>query len=222
MGEPACVPGLVGQAPVLIGHDSPPNQPVFADYHSPSFHFSSHHQDPSSFFVAHLGICLRARPDVLISPNRTHTNLKMPRQRSAGRAPARAPTRPTAAAPAPAAQQARPASTMAAPPQQYQQAPAQSQGPGLFGQMASTAAGVAIGSSVGHAIGGFFSGGSSEPAPQQVQAQQQPLQQQQQSNNCAGATQSFTKCMDDNGGNMQICNWYLEQLKACQAAAAPY
>ncbi|KGQ06571.1 intermembrane space cysteine motif-containing protein MIC17 [Beauveria bassiana D1-5] len=111
---------------------------------------------------------------------------------------------------------------MAAPPQQYQQAPAQSQGPGLFGQMASTAAGVAIGSSVGHALGGLFGGGgSSEPAPQQVQAQQQQPQQQQM-NNCAGAATNFTKCMDDNGGNMQICNWYLEQLKACQAAAAPY
>ncbi|KLU83256.1 hypothetical protein MAPG_02321 [Magnaporthiopsis poae ATCC 64411] len=41
-------------------------------------------------------------------------------------------------------------------------------------------------------------------------------------NNCAGATQNFTKCMDENGGNMQICNWYLEQLKACQAAASQY
>lgn len=71
-------------------------------------------------------------------------------------------------------------------------------------------------------MGGFFGGGSSEPAPQQVQAQQQPQDQLQQNNNCAGAVQSFTKCMDDNGGNMQICNWYLEQLKACQAAAAPY
>lgn len=83
--------------------------------------------------------------------------------------------------------------------------------------------GVAIGSSVGHAIGGFFGGGgSSEAAPQQVQAQQQQPQENQQYNNCAGAATSFTKCMDDNGGNMQICNWYLEQLKACQAAAAPY
>ncbi|KAM0255640.1 hypothetical protein ACHAQJ_005565 [Trichoderma viride] len=142
----------------------------------------------------------------------------MPRQRSVGRAP----SRPTASAPAP--QQRRPATTMAAPPQQHaptatmppQQA---SQGPGLFGQMASTAAGVAIGSSVGHAIGGFFSGGSSEPAAVQTQA---APQQDQQYNNCAGAAQNFTKCLDENGGNMQICNWYLEQLKACQAAASQY
>ncbi|KAJ4865151.1 hypothetical protein THAR02_10926 [Trichoderma harzianum] len=143
----------------------------------------------------------------------------MPRQRSVGRAP----SRPTASAPAP--QQHRPATTMAAPPQQHapqaMMPPQQvSQGPGLFGQMASTAAGVAIGSSVGHAIGGLFSGGSSEPAAP-VQAQAAP-QQNQQYNNCAGAAQNFTKCLDENGGNMQICNWYLEQLKACQAAASQY
>ncbi len=87
--------------------------------------------------------------------------------------------------------------------------------------MSPSNSGVAIGSSVGHAIGGFFGGGSSEAAPQQVQAQA-PAQDQYNNNNCAGATQAFTKCIDDNQGNMQICNWYLEQLKACQAAAAPY
>lgn len=85
--------------------------------------------------------------------------------------------------------------------------------------------GVAIGSSVGHAIGGLFSGGSSEPAaapaaaPVQAQASSQD---QYNNNNCAASAQSFTKCMDDNNGNMQICNWYLEQLKACQAAATQY
>jgi len=119
---------------------------------------------------------------------------------------------------------------MAAPPQQHAPtapaaaAPQASQGPGLFGQMASTAAGVAVGSSIGHAIGGFFSGGSSEPAPApQANAAPVPAQQDTQSwnaqGNCSGAATQFTQCMDEHGGNMQICNWYLEQLKACQAAA---
>lgn len=72
---------------------------------------------------------------------------KMPRQ---SRGPAPAPRRPTAPAPAPrqpAPQQTRQASTAAVPQQRaappaQQQAPptAGSQGPGLFGQMASTAA----------------------------------------------------------------------------------
>lgn len=71
--------------------------------------------------------------------------------------------------------------------------------------------------------------------------------QQQQQDNCAPAASQFTKCMDDHNGNLQICNWYLEQLvrfislgyslpplprslvltccpkqKACQAAAKQY
>ncbi|GAW27423.1 putative CHCH domain-containing protein [Rosellinia necatrix] len=155
----------------------------------------------------------------------------MPRQRSSGR-PAAAPSRPSLparAAPAPTQQQARPATTYApaqAPPAAAA-APVASQGPGLFGQMASTAAGVAVGSTIGHAVSGLFSGGGSSAqaeaaAPQQVTAAAQGQGQNQFSSNCAGAAESFTKCMDDNNGNMQICNWYLEQLKACQQAAKQY
>ncbi|KAJ2987858.1 hypothetical protein NUW58_g4278 [Xylaria curta] len=82
--------------------------------------------------------------------------------------------------------------------------------------------GVAVGSSIGHAIGGFFGGGSSAPAEAAPQQTNTANQNQNQYNNCAGAAESFTKCMDDNNGNMQICNWYLEQLKACQQAAKQY
>ncbi|KAI1351028.1 hypothetical protein F5Y01DRAFT_315110 [Xylaria sp. FL0043] len=158
----------------------------------------------------------------------------MPRQRPAARpAPAR-PSLPAKSASAPSHQQTRPATTYApaqAPPAPTAAAaaPAASQGPGLFGQMASTAAGVAVGSSIGHAIGGLFGGGGSsapaEASPQQVQTSSQNqdhYSSQNINNNCAGAAESFTKCMDDNNGNMQICNWYLEQLKACQQAAKQY
>jgi len=161
----------------------------------------------------------------------------MPRQqRSMGGG--RAPSRPTVAPsrPAVAPQQTRPATTSAHPPATQQQhaappapAPVQSQGPGLFGQMASTAAGVAVGSSIGHAIGGFFGGGGSAPA----EAQAAPVQAQAaeasngQSNSwgprsCEVDAKQFTKCLDENQGNMQICGWYLEQLKACQSAASQY
>jgi hypothetical protein len=71
-------------------------------------------------------------------------------------------------------------------------------------------------------MSGFFGGGSSAPAEQPQQMNTQSQQQNEWGNNCAGATTSFTKCMDDNSGNMQICGWYLEQLKACQAAASQY
>ncbi|CAJ2504518.1 Uu.00g119120.m01.CDS01 [Anthostomella pinea] len=155
----------------------------------------------------------------------------MPRQRSAGRPAARPSVPSRAPAPAPNQQQSRPATTYApAQGAQAQHPPAAaaqgSQGPGLFGQMASTAAGVAVGSSIGHAIGGFFGGGSSEAAPQQQQQTNATAQDsnanQYSNNNCFGATENFTKCMDDHQGNMSICGWYLEQLKACQAAAKQY
>jgi hypothetical protein len=111
--------------------------------------------------------------------------------------------------------------------------PQQSAGPGLFGQMASTAAGVAIGSSVGHAIGGLFSGGgSSAPAEPQQAAPAQSMDQglwqgsanqaQYENPACANDARSFRTCMDENQGNISICGWYLDQLKACQAAAKPY
>ncbi|KAL4991557.1 hypothetical protein BDW68DRAFT_152293 [Aspergillus falconensis] len=173
----------------------------------------------------------------------------MPRQRR-GAAPAptparSAPTRPTAAPAQPAhspygQQHQQPHSTAAHPPTATQApaAPApiqQSSGPGLFGQMASTAAGVAVGSSIGHAIGGLFSGGgSSAPAetqqapPAQAQPMDNGLWQGSATNSswenpaCATDVQNFRKCMDENQGNMSICGWYLDQLKACQAAAKPY
>ncbi|KAK4117435.1 hypothetical protein N656DRAFT_773556 [Canariomyces notabilis] len=159
----------------------------------------------------------------------------MPRQ-SRG-STARAPARPTVPARAPAPptqqQQTRPATTYAppaaaAPSAVAPQAPTASQGPGLLGQMASTAAGVAIGSSIGHVVGNgissIFGGGSSSEPAQSTQAQAAPQTSNNSTwgNNCAGATEQFTKCMDEHGGNMSICGWYLEQLKACQAAASHY
>ncbi|RAL06419.1 coiled-coil-helix-coiled-coil-helix domain-containing protein [Aspergillus ibericus CBS 121593] len=182
----------------------------------------------------------------------------MPRQRR-GAAPAptparSAPTRPTAAParPAPAygqQQQHQPHSTAAHPQQHAPAAPPapaapaaapvqQSQGPGLFGQMASTAAGVAVGSSIGHAIGGlFFGGGGGSSAPAEAQQAAPPAPSQAMDNGlwagnatnsswespaCATDAQSFRKCMDENKGDLTICGWYLDQLKACQAAAKPY
>ncbi|KAL8945449.1 MAG: hypothetical protein Q9211_000052 [Gyalolechia sp. 1 TL-2023] len=158
----------------------------------------------------------------------------MPRQRrSAPARPAVAPKRPSA----PTQQQPnRPSSTTAYPPATGQKAappaqPSQQQGSGLFGQMASTAAGVAVGSSIGHAIGGLFGGGSSAAAAEPQQADNSVASQTSdagyQSNNwatrnCDADAKSFTKCLDENGGNMQICGWYLDQLKACQAAASNY
>ncbi|KAI9779856.1 MAG: hypothetical protein M1839_007169 [Geoglossum umbratile] len=145
----------------------------------------------------------------------------MPRQRR-GSAPSRpkAPlARPNVTPPQPPSR----ASSMAAyppattnqplPPAQTQ---AQPRSPGLFGQMASTAAGVAVGSSIGHAIGGFFGGGSTPTEAQQANASPATTQEGSYNNNwgrsCETDAKQFTKCLDENQGNMQICGWYLEQL----------
>lgn len=114
------------------------------------------------------------------------------------------------------------------PPAPVTAAPRQ---PGLFAQMASTAAGVAVGSAVGHTIGagltGLF-GGSSSSAPAEAQQAAAPVAQATQTNQSEAAracdvdARNFTRCLDENNGNMQICDWYLQQLKACQQAASQY
>ncbi|CAO3580841.1 unnamed protein product [Absidia cylindrospora] len=116
----------------------------------------------------------------------------------------------------------------------HQQQPRQ---PGLFGQMASTAAGVAVGSSVGHAIGSMFTGGSGQAqdtSPPMEQQQQQSMeqqqyagqQQQQQQNavtgNCEADAKAFTKCLEDNTNDISACQWYLDQLKSCRQMAQQY
>lgn len=93
--------------------------------------------------------------------------------------------------------------------------------------MASTAAGVAVGSTIGHTLGAGITsmfGGSSAAAPaeaQQVAAQPQTYQQEQ-GRSCEVDARSFTRCLEENNGNMQVCDYYLQQLKACQEAARQY
>lgn len=136
--------------------------------------------------------------------------------------------------------QTRSASTVAAPsytapppsqqhPSAYSQPPAQvaqPQQPGMFAQMATTAAGVAVGSAVGHTLGAgissLFGGSSSAPAEQvQVQQPQQQLNQEQ-TRHCDVDARNFTRCLENNSGDYQICDYYLQQLKACQEAARQY
>lgn len=94
----------------------------------------------------------------------------------------------------------------------------------MFAQMASTAAGVAVGSAVGHTIAngvsGIFGGGSQ---PAQVEAA--PVQQQQSSWNneqqsrCDLDARNLTQCMEQNNGDMRVCQWYMDQLKSCLSAS---
>ncbi|KAF7717283.1 Uncharacterized protein PECH_007562 [Penicillium ucsense] len=170
----------------------------------------------------------------------------MPRQqRRAAPTPARsAPTRPTAAPArpaAPAAQQSQPHSTAAHPAQatpMQQAAPVQqSSGGGFLSQIASTAAGVAAGHVAATGITNALGWGSSSHAAPTEAQQADPAQNQSMDNGlwqssasqsafetpaCDTDIRNFRRCMDDNKGDMTICGWYLDQLKACQAAAKPY
>ena len=80
-------------------------------------------------------------------------------------------------------------------------------------------------------MSGFFGGGSSAPA--EAAPTSEPLAQDQNGSYsmnqsyqapkvCETDVSNFRRCMDDNQGNLTICGWYLDQLKACQSAAAPY
>merc|ERR1719158_2059390 len=108
-------------------------------------------------------------------------------------------------------------------------APAQSQGPGLMGQMAATAGGVAVGSVVGHGMSSMLFGGgsssSSEPAPAQAQQPppapqqqyyndpyQQPMaQQQQQGETCAWEMKQFVQCAQSQS-DLSLCEGFNQAL----------
>ncbi|KAG7448888.1 uncharacterized protein BT62DRAFT_1074405 [Guyanagaster necrorhizus] len=156
----------------------------------------------------------------------------MPRQsrpRASGparAAPAPAQTRSAHTAAAPASAFASPSPARApAPPANVPHAPTStatpSKEPGLMAQMAATAGSVAIGSTIGHGLSNMLFGGGSAAAAEAPTQAQAPVQQQQAGGlSCEAQAKDFTKCLDK--ADLPSCTWYLEQLKACQAAAAPY
>ncbi|KAJ5377739.1 Mitochondrial intermembrane space cysteine motif-containing protein MIX17 [Penicillium cataractarum] len=111
----------------------------------------------------------------------------------------------------------------------------QSSGGGFLSQVASTAAGVAAGHVAATGITNALGWGSSShaaPAEQAAPAQNQAMdnglwqgnatQQSWENPACETDIRNFRRCMDENKGDMSICGWYMDQLKACQAAAKPY
>ncbi|KAJ7598921.1 hypothetical protein C8J56DRAFT_1039796 [Mycena floridula] len=123
-------------------------------------------------------------------------------------------SRGAATAAAPAGYSATPARAPAPPA--AAQAGATAQQPGMMAQMAATAGSVAIGSTIGHGLSNMLFGGSSSSAQEAPAAQTN-----QQSNvNCEARAKDFTACLEK--ADLPSCTWYLEQLKQCQAAAAPY
>ncbi|UJR38097.1 hypothetical protein I4U23_030777 [Adineta vaga] len=101
--------------------------------------------------------------------------------------------------------------------------------PGLFGQMAATAGGVAIGSAVGHTIGAALTGGSrghDQPAvTQEAGPNDQPLYQSSgerfSTERCNLYQKEFMKCLDQAGGDSTQCQGFWDALKECQRFHGP-
>jgi coiled-coil-helix-coiled-coil-helix domain-containing protein 2 len=90
--------------------------------------------------------------------------------------------------------------------------------PGMFAQMAATAGSVAVGSTIGHVVGGGISnmlfGGRNNDHSSVEQPQQQ--QQQVQQNYCESDQKAFMKCLESNSNEIGACQFYLDQFKQCQ------
>lgn len=145
-------------------------------------------------------------------------------RRGRSASPSRSPTRaaPRRAAPAPAP--ARQPSAVAAPPPAAVGQPI-SQGPGLMGQMAATAGGVAIGHTVGHMITGAFSGGS-EPAQegqQQMQPALTPAGAQSQPWNGSACKDEFARFIEctQNQVDISLCEGLNQMLRDCKVRYGP-
>jgi len=93
----------------------------------------------------------------------------------------------------------------------------------MMSNIISTGMGVALGHQISNGISSMFGGGSAEPPAEAAPAADAATQDNSWGKtNCDADVKQFTKCMDDNKGNMDICGWYLSQLKACQQAAKEY
>ena len=96
--------------------------------------------------------------------------------------------------------------------------------------MVDQTSGVAVGSSIGHAVGGFFGGGSNNATELQQsdstlasQAVEGNYQQNSINRSCEPDAKAFTKCLDENKGEyqMSVCGWYLEQLVSLALLLSP-
>lgn len=109
-----------------------------------------------------------------------------------------------------------------APPQAAPVQVVQGKQPGLLAQTASTMGGAMAGSVIGHGISNMLFGGSSNAAAAPPPPSELPANNQQMGASCDIQAKDFTKCLEATNGDMSSCSYYLEALKACQAAAKPY
>merc|ERR1712013_646897 len=119
--------------------------------------------------------------------------------------------------PSPAPSRNVPARAPAPAPPAHPPAPQPKQ-PGMFAQMASTAAGVAVGSTIGHVAGAAIVGGMSGSGggeAQQQQAQQQQQQMRDPQNPCEYEMKQFLDCAQ-NQSDVTLCQGFNDALRQCK------
>ncbi|XP_014671356.1 PREDICTED: coiled-coil-helix-coiled-coil-helix domain-containing protein 2-like [Priapulus caudatus] len=94
---------------------------------------------------------------------------------------------------------------------------AQPQQPGLFAQMATTAAGVAVGSAIGHTIGAAMTGGGGSSQPEAAAAAPAaPAQPQQpEFQPCSFEMKQFMECTQGQS-DISLCHGFNEAFKQCR------
>ena len=112
-------------------------------------------------------------------------------------------------------QQARPQQqTTTPPPPQYQQAPVQSGGSGIMGNIVSTVAGTMIGHAIYDSVSNAF--GSKDNA-----GEQQPQYSPQEMQKCFSQMQSFSQCLEQNPYSIGSCQYAFDQLNDCKRGLTP-
>lgn len=91
----------------------------------------------------------------------------------------------------------------------------QVQNGGILSNILQTAAGVAVGHTVGRLVSGLFEGnGNSDSSA--VNSQSQAQAQAQTPIQCQGESKRFLDCMSQNYDDVAACQSYLEMMRQCQ------
>ncbi|KER23487.1 CHCH domain protein [Opisthorchis viverrini] len=96
--------------------------------------------------------------------------------------------------------------------------PTQPKQPGLMGQMAATAGGVAVGHVIGSAVTGAFSGSGSQP--EQVQSSE-PARVSSQQNPCQYQIDELIRCTQTQR-DITLCTGFSDALKECSRTYGVY
>ena len=101
-------------------------------------------------------------------------------------------------------------------PQTTLSSPAPSQ-PGLLGQMAATAGGVAVGSAIGHTVGHAITGAfsSKEESGQVIPAETQMMENQQMQAPCQYEFKQFLNCTQEQA-DLSLCEGFNQIFKDCK------